>query len=227
MVLLMRENNRVLALLVPLLAALVPLLAALHLVACKPDITGGNYFCGPEAFCPPNLACQLGDLETFAYNCVIPISLVPFECPEISIDKEPDNSIETVSPFGTLQCGAQLAASNWGCIPRGSDVDHFKVTTVGECGGANPRFQASIKFPVGSAPLLLELLNEDGTLVEKSELCTSSVDMTGTDQHCLEVFNLPPGDHYLRVSIDPDANADCGGSCRFNRYQLFASSPVI
>jgi hypothetical protein len=59
-----------------------------------------------------------------------------------------------------------------------------------------------------------------------SELCTPEVDTTGTDLQCIEKAGLEPGEYRLRVSIDDAANADCGGQCRFNHYQLFVSSPI-
>lgn len=202
--------------------------AALALAAaCKPDITSTTYFCGPSGLCPPDLACQMGSLETFAYNCESPLSQEPFVCPEITVDREPDNSTSDAYELGTLQCGDQLTSSDWGCIPEGNDVDHFRVQTEGDCSGSNPRFKASLRFPIGSAPLLLELLDSEDAVITASVLCTSEIDTTGTESHCLEEPDLPPGEYWLRVTIDPAGNADCDGACRFNRYQIFASSPVL
>jgi hypothetical protein len=143
------------------------------------------------------------------------------------VDREPDNTTAEAYELGTLACGDQLAFTNWGCIPEGSDVDHFRVQTEGVCAGSNPRFKASLRFPIGSAPVHIELLDSEDAPLAASSLCTSEVDTTGTESTCLEVPNLPPGEYYLRVSIDPAGNADCDGACRFNRYQIFASSPVI
>ena len=201
--------------------------AALAYPACKPDITSSTYFCGPEGLCPPGLVCQVGTLDTFAYDCVTALSVEPFGCSQVTLDREPDDATDDAYALGTLQCGDQLTSTNWGCVPDGTDVDHFLVQTEGPCTGANPRFKASLRFPIGSAPLQLDLLDSEGTLIAASELCTADVDTTGTDSHCIEEPNLPPGEYYLRVSIDPAANADCGGECSFNRYQLFASSPII
>lgn len=205
---------------------IVAVLLALSAMGCKPDITGDTYYCGPEALCPPNLSCQLGSLDSFAYNCVIPISAEPFLCPEVTLDREPDAAEEDAYSLGTMQCGDQITSTNWGCIDTGTDVDHFSVITASECMGSNPRFKASLRFPVGTAPLLLELLDNDGTLLATSELCTPEADTTGTDVQCVEKAGLAPGEYRLRVRIDDAANADCGGECRFNHYQLFVSSPV-
>lgn len=201
--------------------------AAFALPSCKPDITSNTYFCGPDGLCPPGLECQRGSLESFAYSCTTSLSIETFSCPTITLDREPDETTDAAYRVGTLQCGDQLSSTDWGCVTEGADVDHFLVQTEGECSGANPRFTASLRYPIGSAPLRVELLNSEGTLIAASELCTAAVDTTGTDQQCIDEPNLPPGDYYLRVSIDPAGNADCEGNCRFNRYQLFAASPVF
>jgi hypothetical protein len=204
--------------------ALVVGCAVASLAACKPVITGDTYYCGPEALCPPNLSCQLGDLESFAFNCVIPRAADPFLCPQVTLDREPDQVQEDGYSLGVLGCGEQLTSTNWGCIIDGVDVDHFALVTEDVCAGSNPRFKASLRFPVGAAPLLLELLNDNGEVVATSELCTPDLDTTGTDLQCIEEAGLPVGAYHLRIKIDDDANADCGGECRFNRYQLFVSS---
>jgi hypothetical protein len=87
------------------------------LSACKPEINGETYYCGPERLCPPNLECQLGSLDSFAYNCVIPISAEPFLCPEVTLDREPDEAEEDGYALGTMQCGDQITSTNWGCYP--------------------------------------------------------------------------------------------------------------
>lgn len=196
------------------------------LASCKPEITGDTYYCGPEGLCPPNLSCQLGSLDTFAYNCVIPIAVEPFRCPQVTLDREPDEAEGDAHSLGTLPCGEQIASTNWGCIADGADLDHFSVTMQDVCVGSNPRFKASLRFPVGSAPLLLELLDSSGEVVATSELCTPDLDTTGTELQCIEKAGLATGEYRLRVSIDDDANADCDGACRFNHYQLFVSSPI-
>ena len=201
-------------------------IAAAALAACKPEITGNTYYCGPEARCPPNLSCQLGALDTFAFNCVIPRSSEPFRCPEVTLDREPDQASDDAYSLGLLPCGDQITSTNWGCIEDGFDVDHFAVLMEDVCVGSNPRFKASLRFPIGAAPLLLELLDESGEVLATSKLCTPEADTTGTDLQCLEEAGLPTGQYRLRVTIDDDANADCGGDCRFNHYQLFVSSPV-
>ncbi len=201
--------------------------AACALPSCTPDITSNTYFCGPDGLCPPGLECQRGRLDSFAYNCVTALALEDFACPLVTLDREPDDTIDGAFEVGTLQCGAQLSNDDWGCVVEGTDVDHFLVRTEGECAGANPRFTANLRYPLGSAPLRVELLSSEGALIAASELCTAEVDTTGTDLQCIEAPNLPPGDYYLRVSIDPAGNADCDGTCRFNRYRLSAASPLL
>lgn len=201
-------------------------LLALSVSGCKPEITGETYFCGPEGLCPPNLSCQFGDHEDFAYNCVNELSADDFSCPEVTSDREPDNLAAEALDVGVLTCGSQFAFADWGCIDQGTDVDHFLLTRASVCVGSDPHFKASLRYPVGSAPLSLVLLDAAGESVAQGELCTPDFDTSGTELRCIESRDLPVGDYTLRVELDPQANADCDGACRYNHYQLFISSPV-
>lgn len=206
---------------------MLPLLwSALALVACKPEITGDTYFCGPEALCPPNLACHFGDHESFAYNCVNQRSAEDFSCPEVTSDREPDDTQAEALELGVLSCGGQFALTNWGCVSAAGDVDHFELSREDVCVGSNPRFKASLRYPIGAAPLSLTLLNEAGEVLATGALCTQEADSSGTELRCIEESDLPVGDYTLRIELDSQGNADCDGACRFNHYRLFVSSPV-
>lgn len=206
---------------------LIPLSLALTLtLACKPEITSNTYFCGPERNCPPGLACQEGQLESFPFSCVGPLSVTSFSCPQPSGDHEPDDTSETAQDLGELECGSQLELSNWGCISTANDVDHFSLQRDALCAGDESRFRGKLRYPLGLAPLSLELLDASGMIMATAELCTSAVDTSGSDERCIEVSDLAPGTYTLRVSVDSDANADCDGDCAYNRYQLFASVPL-
>lgn len=210
------------SLFIPLAISLV----ALALVSCKPEISRNTYFCGPDSLCPPNLACQLGDNESFAYNCVLPREVDAFSCPEFTADTEPDNEPEQARDMGEIGCGEQVQFQNWGCIADDSDVDHFLFVRPSECNGANPRAKATLRFPLGAAPLVMELLDESGQVLSTSEVCTGEQDSTGTEQVCIDNADVTPGTYRLRISLDEAANADCDGDCRFNHYLLVIASPV-
>ncbi len=201
-------------------------LVSLMLVQCKPDISRNTYFCGPDSLCPPNLACQVGDNESFTFNCVLPREVDAFTCPEFTADAEPDDNAEQARDMGDVGCGEQVQFQNWGCIID-DDVDHFQFTRPSDCNGADPRAKATLRFPLGASPLAMELLNEAGEVLSTGEICTDQQDSTGTEQICVENRDLPPGTYRLRISLDDAANADCDGACRFNHYQLVIASPVI
>lgn len=193
---------------------------------CKPEITGDTYYCGPERLCPEGLSCQVGLRESFAYSCVRPRATLPFQCPTETLDREPDSTPNDAHTLASLVCGDQAGFSNWGCIADGQDMDHFEVQILSECPSSSTRFTANLRYPIGTAPLQIELLSSDDTVVAISELCTPELDTKGTDSQCLDHSNLVPGFYHLRVSIDEAANADCGGACSFNQYQLSVALPL-
>lgn len=193
---------------------------------CKPEISRNTYFCGPDSLCPPNLSCQLGDNESFTYNCVLPREVDPFSCPTPTADQEPDDGAGQGRDLGDIACGEQVQFQNWGCIENGDDIDHFRFVRPTDCNGNDPRAKATLRFPLGAAPLTMELLDESGQVLASGELCTPEEDLSGTEQVCIDHRDLPTGTYDLRITLDEAGNADCDGACRFNHYQLVVASPV-
>ncbi len=202
------------------------IVALLSSVGCKPEIDGNTYYCGPDAFCPPHLSCQFGSSETFSYSCVLPPETSSFSCPIPSADQEPDDTPALARDLGEVPCGAQVQFENWGCIEDGDDVDTFRFVRPTSCNGANPRAKVSLRVPLGASPLKLELVDESDQVVAVGVICTASPDFGGTEQLCIDQQNLAPGTYHIRISLDESGNADCGGQCRFNRYQIVVASPV-
>jgi len=201
-------------------------LLSLALLGCEPEIARNTYFCGSDALCPPNLQCQFGDNEIFSYSCVLPQETEDFSCPIPSADQEPDDSLDTALALGEIACGEQVQFENWGCISDGDDIDMFQFVRPSECNGNDPRIRATLRFPVGTAPLSIELLDDAGAVLMSGERCTPSQDDSGTEQLCIEYRGGPIGTYDLRIKVDEQANADCNGTCRFNHYQLVIASPV-
>ncbi|MCP4449259.1 MAG: hypothetical protein GY811_28595 [Myxococcales bacterium] len=199
--------------------------AVFSLASCKPEISGNTYFCGPDSLCPPNLVCQLGGTESFTYSCVLPGEADSFACPVPSADQEPDDSPAQARDLGDIACGEQVQFQNWGCIEDGEDIDTFRFTRPTDCNAVAPRVKATLRFPLGAAPLALELRDESGEVLSTGETCTSEQDNSGTEQVCVDHPNSPIGTYTLHVVLDADGNADCDGNCRFNRYQLVIISP--
>lgn len=207
-------------------ALVIVFICGVCLAGCEPEISRNTYFCGPDALCPPNLACQFGDNESFSYNCVLPREAETFSCPVPSADREPDDEAGQGRDLGEIACGEQVQFENWGCIEDGEDVDRFRFTRPTDCVGSDPRAKLTLRFPLGAAPLSVEIVNDAGQVESTGVVCTSESDSTGTEQVCIDQRDIEVGTYDVRISIDAEANADCGGACRFNHYQLVVASPV-
>ena len=207
--------------------------------ACRPEITTDTYFCGPEELCPPKLRCHLGPLQSeppppglppepasFAYTCVTSVSAKGFACSESTSDQEPDDEPAMAHDLMAISCGSQVVQADWGCIDTALDIDHYRFSQVDSCIGNNPRLEVTLGYPIGTAPLSLDLLDDAGAVIASAAICTAETDEGGTEERCLTVPNLPLGDYLLRVQIDASGNADCDGDCAFNRYQLRLSTPI-
>jgi hypothetical protein len=191
--------------------------AVAALAACSPQIDKGTYFCGPERFCPPDLAC---DEPTF--TCEAPSLVDPFACPEGSELLEPDDTMASAQDVGETACGGQVADAQLGCIV-GDDADLLRFVYKAECAGADPHLEVVLRFPIAFAPLVVELLDEAGELVATGVTCTPSGDFSGQEYLCLEL-RPPSGTYFLRVRVE--GSADCDGACRYNQYYLDVVTPL-
>lgn len=207
--------------------------------ACKPNITTDTYFCGPEELCPPKLSCHLGPLQSepppeglppeparFAYTCVTSVSAKNFSCSENTSDQEPDDEPAMALDLMAISCGSHVVQADWGCIDEALDRDHYRFSLVDTCFENNPRFEATLSYPLGTAPLSLDLLDDSGAIIASGSICSASSDEGGTEERCIDLPDLPVGEYVLRVQIDTAGNADCDGDCAFNRYRLLLSTPV-
>jgi hypothetical protein len=200
-------------------AGLLTLAAACaYLGGCAPDIGAGTYYCGPERFCPPDLAC---DDPTF--TCERPGSAASFACPDGSQGAEPDDTIGTGEELGELDCGLPILDQHVGCLDD-DDVDHIGFVLDGTCVGEDPHLEVSLRFPVALMPLSVDLLDTGGDVIAEGVPCTPSGDATGTDRVCLD-RRIEPGHYLLRVRMVDDA-PDCDGECRHNQYQLDVGYPL-
>lgn len=194
------------------------LLIILLLAGCEPEIGAGTYYCGPERFCPPDLEC---DDPTF--TCERPGSAQPFACQEGSQDPEPDDSADSAEDLGDLACGLPILEQRVGCLDE-DDVDHITFDLDGTCVGDDPHLEVGLRFPVAFMPLTVELLDDDGEVMQEAVACTPSGDQTGTDRVCLE-RRIEPGSYVIRVRVVEGA-PDCDGDCRHNSYQLDVGYPL-
>ncbi len=194
---------------------------ALGATACAPDIATNSYFCGPEGLCPPKQSCNFGEFPDIAYSCQLPESVSAFRCAGAPLDQEPDDTQEQGTALGELQCETRQNLPSFGCITSATDVDHFVFNKSASCGGDNPQVQARIQFPIGAAPVSVQLLDATGATLRTGEFCSSQVETdTGMESRCITTPDLEAGTYTLRISLDSEANANCSGECDFNRYKL-------
>ncbi|HUH02469.1 MAG TPA: hypothetical protein VML75_10760 [Kofleriaceae bacterium] len=188
------------------------------LVGCQPEIGPGTYYCGPERFCPPNLAC-----DDSSFTCINAIAVAPFECPAMSQDAEPDDSQATAADLGALACGTVVTNSE-GCVADADQADYYRFENAVACTGTNPHLELKLRFPVATVALVLEILDEAGQVVATGEPCTPEPNFSGRDHLCLE---MAPDQaiYYIRVRVADDA-PDCDGDCRHNQYLLDVVYPL-
>ena len=187
--------------------------------ACSPEIGKGTYFCGPERFCPPDMAC-----DDPTYTCDSTRLAQPFACPAGSEALEPDDSGADAVDDGELDCGESLVGERVGCVDQDGDEDYLTFAVTGECVGENPHLEVTLRFPIAFVPLSIDLLDDSGATVAEGVLCTQSGDLTGNDRVCIERA-LAPGRYFLRVRALPDG-PDCDGDCHYNQYTIIVAYPL-
>jgi hypothetical protein len=185
---------------------------AIALASCVPEINTGTYFCGPERLCPPELEC-----DDTSFTCVNPLLVDPFTCPEGANLFEPDDSPEDARDLGDLECDPGAVLSTAGCVV-GADADYYALAYPSGCGERSSRLTVTLRYPVATMPLTVELLDSQGEVIAVGGLCTPAVDYSGRDWLCIEVEPSAQG-YYVRVEGLTDA-PDCGGDCDHNSYEL-------
>ncbi|MBL4632780.1 MAG: hypothetical protein JKY56_02850 [Kofleriaceae bacterium] len=194
---------------------------ALSAAACAPDIETNTYFCGPEGLCPPGQSCNFGEFPDMTYSCQLPESVFAFRCAGVPTDQEPDDTIEEGTSLGELQCDSRQSLPSFGCITTATDVDHFVFSKSTSCGGDNPNIQIEIQFPIGAAPVSVQLVDSAGATLSTGEFCSSEEETdNGLESRCIDTPDLAEGTYALRITLDSEANASCSGECEFNRYKL-------
>ena len=187
--------------------------------ACSPDIGKGTYFCGPERFCPPDMAC-----DEPTYTCDSTRLAERFSCPGGSNGLEPDDARGEATDEGILACGEVVVTDRIGCMEAEGDEDLLAFDITGECVGDDPHLSVTLRYPIAFVPLAIDLLDEDGATVAEGELCTPSGDLSGSDRLCID-RPLGPGRYFLRVHAAP-GGPDCDGDCHYNQYTIVVAYPL-
>lgn len=196
------------------------LVVSAALAACSPDIATGAYLCGAEELCPESQVCNGAD-----NTCVAPSTQVAFACTTVEEAREPDQDVGHAFSLGTLDCVAQPVIVN-GCLAAGDHDDWIAFATRAEC--STTAISLTILSPLAFEPVTVELGDATGAKLGEAtaEACDrqASPDDTGTYALCL-VQSLTPGQRYT-LRVTPRGDADCGGTCGFNRYSLSTSAKL-
>jgi hypothetical protein len=188
-----------------LLLALAPLAAG-----CEPEILSGVYYCGPALSCPGDQVCSAGD-----GTCVHPGLARPFECPDGTNAAEPDDDLAgapVVSPGG---CPSTEVVRT-GCLPAAADIDLLAIGSPVSCAGRT--LAVEVRYPAAFAPVVLERLQLDGTVVETAPICDITGGIGQNDATCLRTPVPPDGQTVVRLTFD--SALDCDNACDFTHYEV-------
>lgn len=168
-------------------------LAAL-VTGCAAEITGDSYYCGPEAACPPDLAC---DGET--NQCVPPASATTFTCTE-------------GPPIATATCGIDSLQTT-GCVLAPDGHDRITLATSTGC---TVQVAVSIAYPVAFMPLDVTVRDQDAVVVASAP-CGGV--HNGVEGACATFAGAPDKTYTIDVAAAAGAPT-CGGACGFNRFAM-------
>lgn len=178
--------------------------------ACTPEIAPGTYLCGPEQFCPDDLACN-GPTNI----CVTASVAQPFACGDKNKDVPGDDAPATAQSLGDMSC-VSLVRETAGCLPAGDVGDFYTFRVAANC--ASARLKAAIVYPVAFQRLVLQLSKVGETPVTIDTECSPPRRTDAGDSvSCLDA-PIATGDYVLGVVSD--GTGDCDGACKYNRYNL-------
>jgi hypothetical protein len=192
-------------------ALVLPALVALF-GGCAPDIATGVYICGDEQLCPTGKTCNGAD-----NTCVNIGTAEPFACLATELH-EPDDTIAQAFPLPALGC-VSTAFIDHGCLNVDDNANWYAFSVPDNCSAVE--VDARIDFLSSSEILGLQLWTDSGAssaMIGADTMCAAGVTAPGTDARCIKM-TLAPGDSY-GIVVAPTGDANCSGTCRFNRYQL-------
>jgi hypothetical protein len=148
---------------------------------------------------------------------------MPFACDPVGETHEPDQDAAHAATIGPFACVSQPVVVN-GCLANNDKDDWYTFATSAAC--VSQSFHANLGSPIAFEPVTLEIYDATGTtkLATAADNCTGlpSPDQSGTNTVCLAQMLTPGTTYALRVT--PTGDANCGGSCAFNRYRLSAQT---
>lgn len=182
-------------------------------MSCSPEIFSDTYFCGPNALCPPDLAC---DGETF--TCTRPDDAKNFQCKSPSIEDSPSSS--AASDLGDLDCGRVVGAEDFfGCVSAQDDIDLYTFNYEVDCGAAPSSMSLVLVHPIAFMPLTMTLLDESGQDIAQSVSCTPKLNESGQRSECIDLDAPAKGRYRVRVESADDGQ-NCDGECAVNFYTI-------
>jgi hypothetical protein len=183
----------------------------LFLAACSPEITPGTYLCGDEELCPEGQKC-----DGLTNTCELPSAARPFECGDEIDEVEPNDAFQTAQAVGDLECVSRVAEVH-GCSRKDGSAEDFYSFTAPSC-STTVRATARIAFPLAFEPLVLELVDANGSTKATADICASDDKKDGDSEMCIDTPITSNAQYAIRVA--GSGTADCDGACAYNRYTL-------
>jgi len=179
------------------------------LVACSADIVSGTYFCGPEALCPDDLACNGID-----NICTAPSQALAFDCD--LPDRTDDDTPATGFQLGELDCVSGVRELQ-ACLFASDPGDWFQFEVPANCNAV--QIEARLTFPLAFEPVGIQLSTEGGTPSDVDQDCTLSTgNDSGSTSRCFEMTVANGSQH--AIGLVHSGRENCEGECAFNRYTL-------
>lgn len=178
--------------------------------ACSADIAPGTYFCGPEALCPDDMACN-----GFDNICTVPSQALPFSCGDIP-DRTGDDDPSMALALPDFECVSGVRELK-ACLFADDPGDWFQFDVPDNCTAV--QIEARLTFPVAFEPVALQLATDGAAPVDVDGDCTVSTgDDAGAVSRCFQM-TVPNGTHHA-IGLVHGGRDNCDGECAFNRYTL-------
>jgi hypothetical protein len=183
---------------------------AVALAGCTPQITSGDYNCGPNASCPSGEVCNIDT------TCVTTGTQQPFACDPSTLH-EPQDTPAQAFALAVDDC-VSAAVVDDGCLQEAEAANWVSFQTPANCTAV--AVKASLVFPVSFEPLVMTLTDSTGaTVLGTGTTCTQSPTAQPSDAFSCLLATLVDNTAYA-IEVTPAGGGNCGGDCKFNDYTL-------
>lgn len=177
--------------------------------ACSADIQSATYLCGPEELCPDGQVCNGPD-----NTCVLPNQQMPFTCN--AVDPTGDDAPSAGQVIDGLICVSPIHQTK-GCLLSNDVADWYQFDVPSTCNAV--QIEAKVTYPIAFEPLVMQVSNDNGAPATADTPCKTEVaPETGSVVRCF-TMTVPTGSHQA-IGLVHEGDADCNGTCAYNRYTL-------